>query len=88
MKQVLTGLDTFEAYNKAVDWCRDRGYSVAPMSFPYPTGIMKGDICIAKYKNLTAKERKQLHGTITGNFREGPVTVEITKGWEPCRTTK
>lgn len=82
MKIEFKGRETFSAYNKAEQWCRDNGYSVAPMCCPLPTGLVKGDVYIAKYRNLTARERRELHGTITGNFREGPVVVTLLRGWE------
>lgn len=74
---------TFMAYYAAHRWCDDNGYSYAPMCHPEPTAIMKGDWIIAKWRNLTAKERRESHGYITGNFREGPVKITIKqKGTE------
>ena len=67
----------FTAYSKATKYCALMGYSVASMCSPEPTAIMKGDWYIAKWRNLTHKERTAAHGTITGRFREGPVVVRM-----------
>ena len=32
---------------------------------------------IAKWRNLTPKERSELHGTMDGDFREGPVVINL-----------
>ena len=77
MKKTFKDERTFGAYNAAETWLRSRGYSYGSMSAPHPTGIMRGDVLIAKWKNLTAVERAQCDGTITGDFRDGPVVVEI-----------
>jgi hypothetical protein len=70
---------TFVAYNAACDWLTERGFSHGSMSRPFPTAIKKGDFHIAKWKNLTAAERRDIDGTIEGDFREGPVTVNLPK---------
>lgn len=81
--KTFTGAKTFRAYHDAVAWLRERGYSTGSMCSPRPTAIMKGDFQIAKWKNLTAKERREVDGTIEGEaasrgtFREGPVIVML-----------
>lgn len=77
MKKEFNHVGTFEAYWAAEAWCQENGISVAPMCYPYPTGLMRGNFSIAKYKNLTQKEIRTLDGTITGDFRDGPVFVEL-----------
>ena len=77
MKKVFSNEGVFNAYHAACDWCVANGFSYGSMCSPFPTAIMKGDVDIAKWKNLTAKERSTVDGTITGNFREGPVTINI-----------
>ena len=68
----------FEAYHAACTWCKDNGYSYGSMQRDAPMGILKGDWCIAKWRNLTPKERSQLDGQITSNdFRAGPVTIKL-----------
>ncbi len=78
MVKVFTESGEFAAYNTACTWLRDNGFSWGSMCHPQPTAIMKGDVYIAKWKNLTAKERRIVDGTITGDFREGPVTVKLS----------
>jgi len=78
MKKEFTDAGTFNAVNRAREWLHDRGYSEGSMCGDAPMGILKGDFLIAKWRNLTAKEKKELHGVITSrDFREGPVTVEL-----------
>lgn len=38
---------------------------------------MRGDVLIAKYRNLTPRERAMLDGQMTGDMRNGPVVIEI-----------
>lgn len=68
---------TFAAYNAAKKWLKENGYSYGSSCANAPTAIMKGDWCIAKWRNLTGDEIKQLDGKIVGEMREGPVVVHI-----------
>lgn len=77
------GLD-FSAYNDAIDFLQQRGFSIGPPcvgkdgSGPKPCGVMYGrNWQIAKWRNLTSEEQAQLHGTVTGDRRCGPVRVAI-----------
>ena len=66
----------FCAVNNARDWLKNNGYSYGSMCMDMPIGILKGNWTIAKWRNLTAKERNQLDGQITSkDFRAGPVTI-------------
>lgn len=67
----------FEAFNKATAFLESRGFSVGPTSAGDPCGILLGDFAIAKWRNLTTNERLLLHGKMTGDFRNGPVTIAI-----------
>lgn len=68
----------FSAVNAARDWLRDHGYSYGSMCGDMPIGILKGDWCIAKWRNLTPKERNQLDGKlISSDFRNGPVVIKL-----------
>lgn len=40
-------------------------------------GLLYGDWAIAKWRNLSPAERKQLDGRMEGDFRHGPVTIRI-----------
>jgi hypothetical protein len=68
----------FKAVNAAQKWLHENGYSYGSMCMDMPIGILKGDWCIAKWRNLNAKERKQLDGQlISKDFREGPVVIQL-----------
>lgn len=78
MRVEFTQSGEFEAYYAAETWCRENGISVGQTSAMDPTGLLFGDYgWIAKWRNLTTKERAQLHGTLTGNRREGPVVITL-----------
>lgn len=68
---------TFAAYNAAKKWLKENGYSYSPSCANAPIAIMKGNYNIAKWKNLTDDEIKQLDGKVVGEMREGPVIVHI-----------
>lgn len=69
-----TGL--FQAMHAAEAWCKDNGISVGQSCAIGPSGLLFGNYdWIAKWRNLTQKERRELHGTMSGDFREGPVVV-------------
>jgi hypothetical protein len=67
----------FEALYAAENWCRDNGISYGSTCVSSPQALLIGDYSIAKWRNLTAKERKQVHGVIEDSRREGPVTLRI-----------
>lgn len=81
----FTGGDTFEALHAAQAWCKEReiSYSAGSARCGGVVGLLHGDFSIAKYHNLTAKERTQLDGTMTGDGREGPVTISIKPRSQP-----
>lgn len=68
----------FNAIYAAKKWLREHGYSYGSMCRGMPIGILKGDWCIAKWRNLTTIERYQLDGQInSSDFRAGPVTIKL-----------
>lgn len=67
----------FCALRKAEQFLLDHGFSVGPGCAGEPAGIMFGDYGIAKWRNLTGDQREQCHGILTGDRRDGPVTVTI-----------
>jgi hypothetical protein len=75
--KVFEGKKDFEALYAAEQWCRDNGISYGPTCAAGPQALLFGDYSIAKWRNLTAKERKQVHGVIEDSLREGPVTLRI-----------
>lgn len=54
----------FGATYKAEKWLRDNGYSVGSSCVFSPQGVMKGDFIIAKWRNLSPKERSEMDGTL------------------------
>lgn len=68
---------TFAAWNAARQWLKENGFSYGSSSVDGPVGILKGDFCISKWRNMTPKERSQLDGTLSGELREGPVVVRL-----------
>lgn len=62
-------------------WLKERGYDYGSTSATFPVAVMKGDYndydLPWKWKNFTAKQMNMVHGTITGNMRNGPVVVTL-----------
>jgi len=78
MTLTFEGTNDFEAVNKAAAWCHEKGFSVGSMCRDEPIGLMYGDYLVAKWKNMTPKERRTVDGKITShNFRSGSVTVTV-----------
>jgi hypothetical protein len=68
----------FSAVNAARKWLQDHGYSYGSMCMDMPIGILKGSWTIAKWRNLTTKERRQLDGQlISKDFRSSPVVIQL-----------
>jgi len=65
----------FAATYDAEAWLKNHGYSFGPMQRGSPRGIMKGDVDIGKWRNLSIEEINQLDGSITGDGRNGPIFV-------------
>ena len=69
---------TFQAMYAAEAWCRENGLSVGQSCATGPTGLLFGRYdWIAKWRNLTASERQDLHGTMSGDMRDGPVVINL-----------
>lgn len=77
MRKVFDATDTFQAMQDAEDWCEERGISVGDMERNSPRGLAVGNFDIPKWRNLRPHERDSLDGTMTGDMRHGPVTVEL-----------
>jgi hypothetical protein len=67
---------TFAALNAAVAACQRAGFSVGAHQANSPCGLLLGDVTISKWRNMTAKEKGQLHGKIWGG-RAAPITVML-----------
>jgi hypothetical protein len=70
------------AINAAREFCAGKGYSIGSLCGHDPVALILGkDILVAKWKNMTGREKAYVDGLITSpDFREGPVTVKIIRG--------
>ena len=73
----FSGGSDFQAYALATKWCRDNGISYGSTQCGVPVGLMRGDCDISKWRNLSQEERAQLDGTISGDFRNGPLILQM-----------
>jgi hypothetical protein len=78
----------FAAINAARQWCRQNGVSFGPLDRFDVVGLMVGDYAISKWHNMTEKEKKACDGTITGDFRNGPLTLRISRAALAARPSK
>lgn len=68
----------FAAFNAADAWCAENGISIGRTAgIGNPIGLMYGNVDISKWYNLSKQDIAELDGRITGNFREGPITLTI-----------
>lgn len=74
---------TFQAKQACEGFARSCGFSVGSGQHGAPTGLMYGDYRLAKWKNMSLAQRRSLHATITGDGREGPVTLHIHAACPP-----
>ena len=78
MRVVFNQKGTFQALRAAETWCKQNGISVGQSCALGPSGLLFGHYdWIAKWRNLTPAERAQLHGTMSGDFREWPVVISL-----------
>ena len=81
MKETFNNWGTFKAYYAAQKYAEKQGYSVGQMCGHHTLGLKRGNWIIAKWKNLSPLEKLDIDGHITsGDFRKGPVVVEIFEG--------
>lgn len=88
MKVVFKDVGTFAAVRAAEDWCAKHGLSVGAMERDKPRGILFGDYAIAKWHNLRQADKDALHGTMTGDMRNGPVTVTVDAAFTPAELVR
>lgn len=71
----------FESYYKACGWLDKNNYSYGSMcGSGVNIGILKGDHCISKWRNLTNFQITQLDGIMySDNYREGEVIIVLYK---------
>lgn len=68
----------FSALAEAEKWLRDHGFSVGSMQRGDPRGILFGDWDIAKWRNLSDQDKKELDGTMVGR-RDTKAVVTLNK---------
>jgi hypothetical protein len=78
IRKVFEQKGDFKAMWAAEQWCKENGITVGLSCGPDPRGLMYGTgFLIMKWSNLSNSDEKKLHGRMTGDMRNGPVTIEI-----------
>lgn len=77
LRRIIEAEGDFAACLIAERFLTKAGFSVGRMQRGDPRGIMLGEYDIQKWRNLSARDRKGLHGVLVGNMREGPITIQI-----------
>jgi hypothetical protein len=88
-KITFTEQGTFQALFAAERWCIQRGVSYGSLCGDEPVALLQGNHLIAKWRNLTGKEKGFIDGKMTSpDFREGPVTIEWFRAMPEVITQK
>ncbi|WP_341893791.1 hypothetical protein [Ferrovibrio terrae] len=79
MQKTFTNTGTeFSAWRAAEAFLSERGFSVGSTQKGAASGILFGDFKISKWRNLSPKERNQLHGTVHAlDIRSGSAVVTL-----------
>lgn len=77
MEKVFEQTDDFEAMRAAKKWCAENNISCGRLQGDDPIGLKRGDWTIEKWRNLSDADKDFLDGTMQGDMRYGPVTVEL-----------
>jgi hypothetical protein len=85
IKQQLTfeQKGTWSALNAAMAELKKQGYDYGSMDYPNPIAVVYGDYqnhvlnLPEKWHNFKPVQKNAIDGKLTGNFREGPVTLII-----------
>ena len=72
-----------DPFHETVGWLHDRGYDFGDKNDNDYIPVMKGyydryDIP-RSWKLLSPQQKRFIHGVITGNMKEGPITVYLFK---------
>ena len=73
----------FQALYAAQEWCVHNSISYGSLCGDQPVALMYGDYNIAKWKNLTPKEKRTVDGKMTGDMRNGPIFIEMFTRTKP-----
>lgn len=76
----FTDPDDFAAAHAADKWLRDRGFSCGSMQGYEPRAIWFGECYISKWRGLNAADKREMHAKMTGDQRNGPVTISLCRG--------
>lgn len=75
--------DTFQAITEAEKYLKKNGYSLGSMQREAPIGIAKGEVYIAKWRDIALSDYSLLDGVIVPieerNFREGGAKIIFFK---------
>lgn len=77
MKKTFDQTGDWQAITAAEQWCKEQGISWGRMCGSSPIGLKRGEWDIMKWRNLSQEDINGLDGTITGDMRNGPVTVNL-----------
>lgn len=73
----------FEACRAAESWLDSRGFSVGSMQGDEPRAIWHGDCYISKWRGLSAADKREMHASMTGDQRKGPVRITLHAAASP-----
>ncbi len=74
---VFYAMGTWAALREAEAFLKGAGFSIGSGQRGAPTAVMFGDYLVSKWKNLNHDERRETHATLTGDNREGPLTLRL-----------
>lgn len=77
MQKIFDNQGDWAATHAAEKWCKEQSVSVGAMQRDSPRGLKRGDYSIAKWRNLSKEDAILLDGTMTGDPRNGPITIEL-----------
>lgn len=67
----------FSDFDAACDLAKELNLTIESSQRDAPVGLMFGVLTISKWRNMSPTELNDLHGTIEGDRRHGPVTILI-----------
>jgi len=67
----------FSACYEAEDLAHRCGFAIGSAQRGDPRGLMHGYAYVAKWRNLSQRERAELHGAMFGDMRHGPVMIVV-----------
>lgn len=74
---IFDGVGDFAAMGEAERFLGDAGFSLGSWQRGSPCAVMFGDYSISKWSNLDHDERREVHATLTGDGRNGPLVFRL-----------